>query len=72
MFRSPPSAAAGTNGGGEWVCAVCGKASLFKRNIMHHVEARHMNNTSVVCTLCGRTLKTRDSLRTHVKAFHSH
>jgi Drought induced 19 protein (Di19), zinc-binding len=68
MFRS---SAHGGGGGGEWVCAVCGKTSLFKNNIARHVEARHMTNASVVCTLCGRTSKTRDSLRKHVKNDHS-
>ena len=34
-----------------------------------HIEAKHLENTSVSCQKCTRTFKTRDSRRKHLCEF---
>ncbi|XP_023339246.1 broad-complex core protein isoform X24 [Eurytemora carolleeae] len=49
----------------SWICDVCGKTSMNKFNIFHHIEARHIKHSGVICDVCQRKFKTRNSLRNH-------
>ena len=59
------------SGGWGWTCKVCGKSSMYKRNILNHVEAKHVTTAGVACDVCCKQFKTRDSLRKHMKDAHN-
>jgi len=55
-------------GSGQWQCTVCGLVR-GKKDLRRHIEAKHLENTSVSCQKCTRTFKTRDSRRKHLCEF---
>jgi len=52
-----------------WVCAVCNYSQKLRKDVMKHVERRHMN-LAIPCQYCPASLPSRTELRTHVKAKH--
>jgi len=52
-------------GSGQWQCTICGLIR-GKKDLRRHIEAKHLENTSVTCNKCARTFKTRDSRRKHI------
>ena len=56
-----------SEGGGFWRCLSCADTVRRKLDMRRHIEARHLEGTSVACTNCGRTFKTSDSFRKHVR-----
>jgi len=55
-------------GSGQWQCTICGLVR-GKKDLRRHIEAKHLENTSVTCDECERTFKTRDSRRKHLCEF---
>jgi len=55
-----------TERGTPWVCADCGKTSMFKGDVARHIEAKHIEGLSFSCLFCEKIFKTRDTLRKHV------
>jgi len=55
-------------GSGQWQCTICGLIR-GKKDLRRHIEAKHLENTSVKCDKCERTFKTRDSRRKHFCEF---
>ena len=52
-----------------YICKVCGKEGTYG-NLKVHIEAKHLEGTSVQCNLCEKTFASRDTLRTHTRCFH--
>ena len=46
-----------------------GLKHIHIRYSRRHIEAKHLENTSVTCQQCARTFKTRDSRRKHLCEF---
>ena len=53
-----------------WQCRVCLYYTKKKHNLMEHVEARHLDNTSVVCSFCQALCKNKKSHRNHLYKHH--
>ncbi|XP_040564411.1 uncharacterized protein [Lepeophtheirus salmonis] len=56
--------------GSKYRCTKCGKESLYKNNLKHHVEAKHFVTDGFSCRECNALFKTRDSLRKHFSSKH--
>jgi len=54
-----------SEGRGLWKCLACGLVR-GKKDLRRHVEAKHLENTTVVCYKCNKSFKTRDSMRKHI------
>ena len=52
-----------------WACKVCGKEGL-RTTIRNHVEAKHLEGTSLPCHLCGKIFRSRNSLGFHISKYH--
>merc|ERR1711974_276315 len=46
----------------KWKCTLCDQTSLYKTDVVRHIEAKHVTLPELVCNVCGKTSKTRDSL----------
>jgi hypothetical protein len=53
-----------------WQCRVCLYSTKKKHNLMEHVEARHLDNTTVLCTYCQAVCKNKKSYRHHLYKHH--
>ena len=51
------------------ICTVCGKEGSM-RDIMDHIEAKHIAGISIPCDICERVFKSRNSLKGHT--FNKH
>jgi len=52
-------------------CIDCGFVTNFKRNVIYHIEAKHMS-IKYSCDICGYSCSGRNSLRVHKKRKHEH
>ena len=55
----------------KWKCTLCDQTSLYKTDVVRHIEAKHVTLPELVCNVCGKTSKTRDSLRKHLSRNHN-
>ena len=53
-----------------FVCQVCGKEGVWT-NIRDHIEANHLEGTSIPCNICDKIFNTRVSLRMHMSRSHT-
>jgi len=53
-----------------WICAVCNYSQKLRKDVMKHVERRHMN-LAIPCQYCPASLPSRTELRTHLKSKHT-
>jgi len=51
------------------ICKVCGKEGSMK-DIMDHIEAKHIAGISIPCGLCGQCFRTRSAQRMHRSKKH--
>ena len=58
-----------TKQGRARICKVCGKEGSMK-NIMDHIEAKHITGISIPCDTCGKAFGSRTSLAFHKYKFH--
>ena len=56
---------------GIWKCQKGGKTNTGKRNIINHIEAMHMEETTNSCNQCGKLYRSRSLLKSHVSFAHS-
>jgi len=50
----------------KWMCKICGKAGLNRRDIRNHVESLHFPDTfAYQCKICFMTMKSRKALDNH-------
>jgi len=59
-----------TTGKKFWICSVCNYSQKLRKDVMKHVERRHMN-LAIPCQYCPASLPSRTELRTHIKAKHA-
>ena len=52
------------------ICKVCGKEG-DGTDIKRHIEAIHLEETSIQCSFCKNIFRTRDTLRKHRRIAHS-
>lgn len=50
----------------EWLCHLCGKKLMNKRNLIHHYRV-HTNEKPFACSGCDRTFASKEKLKLHSK-----
>ena len=53
----------------NYFCKVCGQRGV-KNSLKDHIEAKHLEGTSLPCNLCVKVFKSRVSLRMHKSRTH--
>lgn len=46
-------------------CMGCDYSSGNPTHVKEHIEAKHIENMSIVCDICGTVTKTRKAMRMH-------
>ena len=50
----------------KWMCKICGKPGLNRRDIRNHVESLHFPDMfAYQCKICQMTMKSRKALDNH-------
>ena len=49
----------------SWRCNECDYKSSVRGDMKNHIEAKHVENSSVSCNICGFVTKTRKALKMH-------
>ena len=56
---------------GGWACTMCGKIEKHsRRNLIRHIEGKHLKGVSVFCPLCDDTFGSRNALYIHTSSMH--
>ena len=50
---------------GSWTCKPCGKLEKGRKNMVRHIEGKHIDGVTHLCNLCGAELRSRHSLAIH-------
>ena len=53
------------DGENKWKCTVCGKATIFARDLRRHIET-HMEGLSYPCNQCGKISRSSNALKCHI------
>lgn len=51
----------------EWLCHLCGKKLMNKRNLIHHYRV-HTNEKPFTCSECNRAFSSKEKLKLHSKS----
>ena len=58
------------DGSGSFQCCECNYASTNSRNVINHIESKHVTTTGVQCDVCQKICPTREALRKHISRLH--
>ena len=56
----------------EFVCKLCGKASIKRNHIKEHIESNHIVGISYPCKQCGKVSKSKKALSDHINVVHNY
>ena len=55
----------------KFMCTVCGRTGLSRRDVRNHVESFHFPNLFTYnCPICGMQMKTKKALNGHKYTYH--
>ena len=56
--------------GHHHTCTECSYSSTNRRNVVNHIESKHVTTCGVECSVCKKTCPTREALRKHIARNH--